>query len=74
MDVVCTLQVDLGVFTAKRFRPKAQGCFNPGAMELASPTATRLCPTIMVARPGRNPFGVEGMVGRFPGLKQPWAL
>jgi hypothetical protein len=63
--------------TAKRFRPEAQGCFNPGKglVDLYREAVASSHPrTIRRVLKRRNPVrGLEFVFAVNPGLKQPWA-
>ena len=66
--------------TAKRLRPKAQGCFNPGKLttQISTPTGLRL-QIRGIERTCSVTAGTQPRCGwilsrSFPGLKQPWAL
>jgi hypothetical protein len=66
------------VITAKRLRPEAQGCFNPG--EIGYDISTLKGLRRLTNRNGkfgcdarRNRVAVESVLARCPGLKQPWA-
>ena len=63
--------------TAKRLRPRAQGCFNPGktpANDFNRKAVAFVFRTkLQMLKAQRNPFRVEFTQRAYPGLNQPWA-
>ena len=60
-------------FTAKRLRPEAQGCFNPGNQSRPNSNRNAVA-SWMEMQEWRNRVAVEIRSRLLPGLKQPWAL